>query len=111
MDEKLIAAGYLRYPHNYSDGSKKCNTDLFQKCIRNEYGKKYFININRWDFSLIHPRYSGEVRYGATVQFTKKNGDAINVDYLSVQSDNLKEVEKFYEDMWDTGWFDYYERD
>ena len=100
-NEELINAGYTRYdPTPYHE----CETDLFQKCIRDEKGKKYYINVNRWDYSKYNVYY---IRYDASVQFCHKNNETVNVDCLDGWS--IPDMEKFYEDLWNTGWFKYYE--
>ena len=41
--------GYKRYSPSVIDGEGV--TDCFQKRFDDEKGKKYFINVKRWDFS------------------------------------------------------------
>ena len=47
------------------------------------------------------------VRYDASVQFCHKNNETVNIDCLDGWS--IPDMEKFYEDLWNTGWFEYYE--
>lgn len=99
--EDFIKAGYTRWnPSPY----ELLATDLFQKCITDEKGKRYFINVTRWDFSPYEQNY---VRYDASVQFETKSGLTVNMDCLDGWA--IEEMEKYYADLWDLGWFDYYE--
>lgn len=103
-NQELLDAGYKRWaPSPY----REFETDMFEKCVRDEKGKKYFIHISRWDFTQLDNQVN--VRYDSTVQFTHKNGEVVNVDGLNGW--DLQELEKFYEDLWNTGWFKYYEVD
>ena len=105
-NEEFIKAGYKRFdPPRYED----CVTDLFQKCIRDEDGnKEYFITVERWDYSPISNGRNIPVRYDWTVQLTHKNTrETVNIDCLSGWT--IEDAEKFYEDLWNTGWFEYYE--
>lgn len=102
-NEELIKAGYKQYPPSPIDN--ECVTDLFQKCVTDEYGKRYFINIKRWDFR----KYGDQngVNYESDMQLTHKNGNYVNIKGLSGWK--LDELEKFFADIWNTGWFKYYE--
>ena len=100
----LINAGYVRYePLPFHE----CVTDLFEKCVRDVYGRRYFIHVERWDFS----RYErGYVNYESEVQFTRKDGSTVNITALNVGRDwTIDGLEKFFSDMWSTGQFKYYE--
>ena len=102
--EELIKAGYKRWePSLY----KECVTDLFEKCVKDEKGKRYFIHIERWDFSPYERQGLDPIRFEATVQFHHKNGETVNIDALNGWS--VEEMEKFYADLWNLGWFKYYE--
>ena len=100
-DDELINAGYTKYkPVPYND----CVVALFQKCVRDKYGKKYFININKWDFS----RYEHDhISYETEVQFEHKNGETVEI--TAFDGWTIPQLEKFYEDIWSLGWFKYYE--
>lgn len=105
--EDLINAGYTRYdPPRFKD----CVTDIFQKCIKDDIGKRYFITVERWD-------YSGISAQGAAIsphfqwwnQMTyKSNGETVEIECFHGWS--IEDAEKFYADLWRTGWFKYYER-
>ena len=106
-NQDFIDAGYTRWrPSPFYE----CVTDLLQKCVTDEYGKRYYINVNRWDFSRYERSNRTNVNYESTVQFTLKNGAYINIDGLHVGTDwTIEEMEKFYAELWDTGKFKYYE--
>ena len=103
-NEMLIDAGYKRYsPEPY----RECQTDLFQKCISDEYGKRYFINIERWDFTKYEIDGRVNVGYETTVQFNRKDGLTVNIEILN--PDDIDAVEKIYAEEWDSGKYKYYE--
>lgn len=104
--DTLIKAGYQRWQPSAIDN--ECVTDLFEKCIKDNVGKRYFIHIRRWDFSRYEPTPTPP-RYEATVQFELNNGDTIDVEYLCGDW-SIEDLEKFYADMWNLGWFKYHER-
>lgn len=102
--EMLIKAGYNRFdPPSFKD----CVTDLFQKCVRDKDGnKKYYINVERWDYSPISDGRYIPIMYQWSVQFIHKgSGETVNIDCLSGWS--IEDAEKYYEDQWNTGWYEY----
>lgn len=105
-NQELLDAGYKRWnPSSYTE----CCTDLFQKCVSDDYGKRYFINIFRWDFSRYERKgFETAPRYEAEVQFTHKNGQT--VDSTCYNGWELEDIEKYYADLWALGWFKYYEK-
>ena len=102
-NEDFIKNGYVRCDPAPFD---KCVTDLFQKCVKDEFGKRYYINVKRWDFSSYH-KGVGMINYEASVQFYYKDDNAVNIDQLSGWT--IEEMERHYAELWDTGWFQYYE--
>ena len=106
-NEDFINAGYTRYrPSPYNE----CVTDLFEKCVKDDYGKRYFIHVNRWDFTKYERNGRVNVNYESTVQLTLKDGCCINIDGLSIGTDwTIEKMEEFYAELWDTGKFKYYE--
>jgi hypothetical protein len=105
---QLVANNY-RYFENRSKRSENLSAEqdpykgLYQKCIQDAQGKKYFINFDCWDFanSAFSDRNVGRVMsFEASVQFTLPNGDSLNVEYLSAQNRTLQAVENFFEKMW-----------
>lgn len=104
--EELINAGYKRYKPSPIDN--ECVTDLYQKCITDDIGKKYYINVKRWDFS-IHGRNNEPIGYEADVQFRVKNTGEYT-DIVCLDGWSIKDIEKYYADLWYTGMFRYYEK-
>lgn len=106
-NQDFIDAGYTRWqPAPYNE----CVTDLFEKCIKDEYGKCYFIHVNRWDFSRYERNGRINLNYESTVQFNLKDGGTINVDGLYIGTDwTIEKMEQFYANLWDSGMFKYYE--
>lgn len=102
--EDFIKAGYHRFdPPPYEN----CISDMFQKCFRDDKGKKYFITVERWDYTPVARGRDIPVSYNFVVQFVHKNGGTIDVSCFSGW--DIESAEKYYEDMWNTGWFEYYE--
>lgn len=106
-NQDFINAGYTRWrPAPYNE----CVTDLFEKCIKDEYGKCYFIHVNRWDLSRYERNGKTNVNYESDVQFELKSGATINVKGFSVGQDwTIEEMEQFYADLWNTDKFKHYE--
>ena len=107
-NEDFLAAGYTRWD---PPGYEECVTDIFQKCVYDEDGyKKYFITVERWDYSPVaKPHRPVPIRYEWSVQFVHKpTGETVNIDCLNGWE--IEEAEAFYEDLWRTGWFYYYDK-
>ena len=99
--EDFINAGYTRWdPNPYHE----FETDMFEKLVSDEKGKRYFIHVERWDFSVYEQGY---IRYEATVQFETKDGLTVSIECLHGWT--IEEMEKYYADLWGLGWFKYYE--
>jgi len=80
----------------------------FQKCFVDELGKKYFIDIVKWQPMELN---NGN-RYGATyeyeTQFYKKGThDAVNIEFICSWS--IEDVEDYLEKLFETGLFEHYE--
>ena len=107
-DEYFLKRGYEKYSRSPIDnGTVEC---LFQKRFDDDKGKKYFITIKKWDWHWAKDSMGDAplITYEYHTQLYKKDThDAVNIDWHS--SWNLDDVEKMAEDLWQTGWFDYYE--
>ena len=106
--EELINAGYTRYePLPFEE----CQTDLYQKLIRDDNGnKKYFINIYVWDFSKYEQpgRKSDNPHFEVQTQLRhKKTGQHLEIALFDGWS--VEDTEKFLEDVFNLGWFCNYE--
>lgn len=106
-DQYLIDQGFTRYDKTpYDNDSVEC---IYQKCYKDDIGKKYFINIKKWK-PWTHP-YTEAVQpttYEYGIQLYKKDShDAINLLFHSTWK--LTDVEMYLDAMWNTGLFDYYE--
>lgn len=102
-NQDLIDAGYKRYGPS---PNQEFETDLFEKCIRDDKGKKYYIHIYRYDFGA-DSRGDHIILYEAKVQLNTKNEIGINVTFINGWE--LKEMEQHCEDLWNSGLYDYYE--
>ena len=100
--------GYKRYSPSVIDGEGV--TDCFQKRFDDEKGKKYFINVKRWDFSRfsIFQSVPDPISYPADVQLYKKGTHAaMNIEFFSDWK--IEDVEEHVEWLFNSGRFDYYE--
>lgn len=102
--EELLSRGYTRYNPPLH---KECVTDFFQKCIKDDVGKRYYIDIELWDFS----RFARNLmpRYQASVQLTHKQTGPV-VDIVCHDGWSIDALEQYYDDLWSSGKYEYYER-
>lgn len=110
LEQEFIDKGYTPYDPTPFDSNSIIKR--YQKCFKDDVGKKYFIDILVWDNSFVPPdrrdkwwhRYSYEY---STQLYGKGTHDAI--DFLYHSSWTLEAVEKNLEQLFATGLFDYYE--
>lgn len=103
--DELIAKGYKPFTqHNL----KEFTNSFWQKCVRDDRGKKYYITIAEYDNSKFPEivKIAGAFSYQPEVQFTS-HGITFNVDML--QPESILEMEHFFENMWNSLECDYYE--
>lgn len=106
-DRDFIERGYSEYEPTEFDS--ECVVKRFQKRFDDDIGKKYFIDILKWDFSKF-PNIYDPYPYEYTVQLyhgNKPDADALDLYFHS--SWNIDDVETFVEKIFSTGDFDYYE--
>ena len=106
-DDDLLEKDYAKFkPSKFdSDGVEV----IFQKRFDDDIGKKYFITVKKWK-AWTHP-YTNETfpsTYEFFVQMYKKDSHD-PIDILFHSSWNLIDVEKYMDELWSTGLFDYYE--
>ena len=101
-DETIRKAGYKEYEPSIidSDMISKC----FQKCFSDDIGKRYYIDIKKWDWSNI--RADIGVKYEFEVQMCI-NEKPIN--FTLFNGWDVEEVEDYINRLWSTGEYDYYE--
>ena len=101
-DELILQHGYKEYPVPVFD---EYVSKFFQKRFDNDEGKKYYIDIKRWDFpSHIQPHQS----YEFSCQFMYKD-KPINMTLFGNQWE-IEQAEAWVEKMWRLMECDYYER-
>jgi len=88
-------------------GSNNVKTTWF-KVIKDDYGKKYVIMFNEFDWSVYSNHYFKDTSFEPVVQFSLDNENAVNVSYLAV-GETIEQIESFYENMWKTMQFSYFE--
>lgn len=103
--EELIEAGYERF--DPAPISNECITDLYQKCIKDDVGKRYYISVNRWDFSNFGKE--NPIGYETEVQFRHKETGQ-HTDIVCLDGWSVSDMEKYYADLWYTGMFRYYDK-
>lgn len=107
-DERIRQAGYTEYTPSSIDN--ECITKFFQKCFSDDVGKKYYIDIKRWDFPP-HP-YTGEsipTSYEFEVQFNTEDDRVMDLTLFS-HGWTIENAEEFVEEMWQKMHLAYYER-
>ena len=107
-DKEILDRGYHRYERTqFDDWYVECH---FQKRFDDEIGKKYFIDINKYE-QYRHPS-TGELTgsvYEYEVYLEPKNyKGAIRI--LFYAGATLDEVEKQVEELFATGNYEYYEQ-
>ena len=107
-DEKILQAGYTEYPP--SSIEYECVTRFFQKCFKDDVGKKYFIDIKRWDFPP-HPNTGHQIptSYEFGVQFNTQDDKVMNLNLFSTGW-TIENAEAFVEEMWQKMNLRYYEK-
>lgn len=82
----------------------------WQKCFRDEKGKRYFINISLWDFTGISGTLSSSgPSFCSDAQFNDKKGECFNLELLSNKEQTLQSIETFFEKAWIRMGCEYYE--
>ena len=105
-NQEFLDAGYTRFnPPPYED----CITDMYQKCFEDEIGKKYFITVERWDYTPVARGRNIPISYNFTVQFNTQEDRTLNIDCFN--GFDIESAENFFENIWNTGWFKYYSED
>lgn len=102
-DEIILSVGYLEYEPCCIDS--EAVTKRFQRWFTDDIGKRYAIDIKKWDFAKIGSDIG--VKYEFEVQ-VRVNDKPINITMFNGW--NIEEVEYYMDKLWSTGMYDYYER-
>lgn len=99
-DNDIIKRGYDEYKPSpfHSSGIVKC----FQKRFDDDNGKRYFIDVHKWDI----PSFTNSYEYSIQL-YNKDTHDAIDLLFHSTWE--IDKVEEFVKKLFETGMFDYYE--
>lgn len=97
--EEILQNGYKQFL-NCLLQNNEMYVESYQKCFRDEKGKKYFITIDKFLFK------DKEI-IEANNQF-RSNGMTINVEVL-INNQTVQEIENFYENFFVLHKCDYYE--
>lgn len=107
FDQILIDKGYCPFKPSPLDSDRIM--EKFQRCIRDDIGRKYSITIDKWQ-PFTHP-YTGETYppgYEYNSYFTF-NGYPVLMKFYAGW--DIDEAEEKIEELWQKGGFDYYEMD
>ncbi len=99
----LISKGYHSYEPTPIDNCDK----RYQKRFDDEIGKKYFIDIEMYDFSR-HDIKVNPIQYQIGMRTEEKNG--IGAIEITFWNKDIDKVEKWCENFWQSGDWDYYEK-
>lgn len=104
--EQLIERGYTKYKPSCFDKDVEC---VFQKRFDDEKGKRYFLDVKMYP-AFSHP-YTKQV-YGPCFEISSQmyqagTHSAVNLECLSEWG--IDQAESFFEKLFQTGMFDYYE--
>lgn len=105
VESRLLEKGYREYPKGAF--APYGVVRFFQKRFDDDIGIKYFINVNEWDIGF--PNSDGIMNgYEYEVQLYRKGThDAIDLTFHSEW--DIDEVEKYVDELFSNGKFDYYE--
>ena len=105
-DKDIIERGYAEYkPTIFDHHVEKC----FQKRFDDEIGKKYFIDIKKYE-PIVHPD-TGEAyqhSYEYETQLHNVDDEPVNLTFFAGWT--MEKVEDYVKQLFDTGLFQYYER-
>ena len=116
--ENLLENGYKKFKPHLKDSF----TESYQKCIRDDIGKKYFINFYYHPDQLFRNNQVWKSRLELEIQFNKvykKKEYTYNLTMFSMYKVNkekihimhpLNEIEELVEDMFKKQKFEYYEQ-
>ena len=104
-DEYFNDLGFNKYNNQF------CHTGVvanYQKCFKDEIGKKYFIDVSLWDFTAYPQlnRYDYVAEYNGQY-YQKGTHSAFNITTIKWEYEQMVE---FIEKLFDKGVLDYYER-
>lgn len=98
--EDWIKAGYKKYNKQRFNSSDY----LLQKCIRDDGGKCYYINVGVYEhFNKEYFKYNEgipKVGFSPEVQFRRGSKTTIDVSLILNNSTSIAEVEKEFYDLW-----------
>lgn len=107
-DEKILQAGYTEYEPSSIDGEYV--TKFFQKCFKDDVGKKYYIDIKKWDFPpYLNAGHKIPTSYEFYVQLNTQDDRVMDLTLFS-HGWTIENAEAFVEDMWQKMNLKYYER-
>lgn len=101
--EYLMSKGYREYKPISIDHCDK----RYQKRFDDEVGKKYYIDIEMYDFSK-YGKTNNPIQYQPEINLNQENG--IGSIRITFWNDDIDEIEKWCENYWQSGDWDYYEK-
>jgi hypothetical protein len=107
--QDLVKSGYQKFDDSLKKESKPYYRGTYQLCVRDEIGKKYFINIEHWNFPSAG---IDQDSFHAHCQFNSHSTNSPTFDAsLFVSNLEIKQVEAWYENLWLKLEVEYYEKE
>lgn len=93
--EILLNNGYVKFPATLKDPCVKYG---YQKVVKNNNFKLYFINVYFWSWSSFYPEMNHPNEYGVEVEvmFYKENDVEFEINYRVSIETTIEMVEDFY---------------
>lgn len=107
IDKDILDAGYCEYPVGRFDGAGVIAN--FQKCVKDDIGKKYFLNIHKYQ-GWTHPHTNEYYPESYEFETYFVNYDDEPVRMLFYAGWTIESFEDYAKQLFNTGLFDYYER-
>ena len=115
--QTLESNGYTKFIDNHKLGSSTIENSPYkgswQKCIRDDYGKKYFIQVEMWDFK--NSEFSDRIQsnpepsFPSWVQFELPEEQNVKIELFHKENQSLEELEAWFEKQWEVNDAEYYE--
>ncbi len=105
-DKDILNFGYHEYPVGPFDADGVIAN--FQKCIKDEMGKKYFLNIHKYE-EWVHPHTKERIpeSYEFETYFVNHSNEPVKMLFYAGWT--IESFEKYAEQLFNTGLFQYYE--
>lgn len=107
--EKLKENGYRFFKEVGHMSDNRGFFGLYQKCIKDNVGKKYFINVYHWNLGKVIPHAEDRDSFEVDLGFDLPNDDYVSLKLHSRKSHTIEFIEQWSEDTWRNLFGLYYE--